>query len=59
MEFNQESMGEEFDEPLPEDEQTFGLDIKQLNETLEEVNKEIDTKIEETSPIESDEKKKY
>jgi hypothetical protein len=59
LEFNQESMEEEFDEPLPEDEQTFGLDIKQLNETLEEVNKEIDTKIEETSPIESDEKKKY
>ena len=59
LEFNQESMEEEFDEPILEEEQTFGLDIKQLNETLEEVNKEIDTKIEETSPIESDEKKKY
>jgi hypothetical protein len=59
LEFNQESIEEEFDEPLPEEEQTFGLDIKQLNETFEEVNKEIDIKIEETSPIESDEKKKY
>jgi hypothetical protein len=65
LEFNQESIEEEFNEfipePLvtPENQQTFGLDIKQLNETLEEVNKEIDTKIEETSPIESDEKKKY
>ena len=58
LEFNQESIEEEFNEfipePLvtPENQQTFGLDIKQLNETLEEVNKEIDTKIEETSPIE-------
>jgi hypothetical protein len=58
-------MEEELDEFVPElpvtleDEQTFGLDIKQLNETLEEVNKEIDSKIEETSPTESDEKKKY
>jgi hypothetical protein len=59
LEFNQESIEEEFDEPLPKEEQTFGLDIKQLNETFEEVNKEIDIKIEETSPIESDEKKKY
>ena len=59
LEFNQESIEEEFDEPLPEEEQTFGLDIKQLNETFEEDNKEIDIKIEETSPIESDEKKKY
>jgi hypothetical protein len=65
LEFNQQSMEEEFDgfvpEPsiTPENEQTFGLDIKQLNETLEEVNKEIDSKIEETSPTESDEKKKY
>ena len=58
LEFNQESIEEEFDEPLPKEEQTFGLDIKQLNETFEEVNKEIDIKIEETSPIESDEKKK-
>ena len=65
LEFNQQSMEEELDEFVPElpvtleDEQTFGLDIKQLNETLEEVNKEIDSKIEETSPTESDEKKKY
>ena len=44
---------------IPEDIQTFGLDIKQLNETLEEFNKEIDTKTEETSPTEDDEKKKY
>ena len=59
LEFNQQSMEEEFDEPLPEELQTFGLDIKQLDETLEEVNKEIDTKIEETPPTESVEKKKY
>ena len=52
-------MEEGFDEPLPEELQTFGLDIKQLDETLEEVNKEIDTKIEETPPTESVEKKKY
>ena len=57
LEFNQQSMEEEFDEPLPEELQTFGLDIKQLDETLEEVNKEIDTKIEETPPTESVEKK--
>ena len=65
LEFNRESIEEEFGEFVPEplqtteESQTFGLDIKQLNETLEEVNKEIDTEIEETSPIESDEKKKY
>ena len=65
LEFNQQSMEEELDEFVPElsvtpeDEQTFDLDIKQLNETLEEVNNEIDSKIEETSPTESDEKKKY
>lgn len=59
LEFNQQSMEEEFDEPLPEELQTFGLDIKQLNETLEEVNKEIDTEIEETPPTEEVEKKKY
>ena len=59
LEFNQQSMEEEFDEPLPEELQTFGLDIKQIDETLEEVNKEIDTKIEETPPTESVEKKKY
>jgi hypothetical protein len=44
---------------IPEETQTFGLDIKQLNETIEEVNKEIDTKTEDTSPTEDDEKKKY
>jgi len=59
LEFNQQSMEEEFDESIPEEEQTFGLDIKQLNETLEEVNKEIDAEIEETPPTESVEKKKY
>ena len=55
--FNQEHEPESF--MIPEEEQTFGLDIKQLNETFEEVNKEIDIKVEDTSPIESDEKKKY
>ena len=55
--FNQEHEPESF--IIPEEEQTFGLDIKQLNETFEEVNKEIDIKVEDTSPIESDEKKKY
>ena len=59
LEFNQQSLEEEFDESPPEEVQTFGLDIKQLNETLEEVNKEIDTEIEETPPTESVEKKKY
>ena len=59
LEFNQQSMEEEFDESIPEEEQTFGLDIKQLNETLEEVNKEIDAEIEETPPTEEVEKKKY
>jgi hypothetical protein len=59
LEFNQQSLEEEFDESPPEEIQTFGLDIKQLNETLEEVNKEIDTEIEETPPMESVEKKKY
>jgi len=59
LEFNQQSLEEEFDESPPEEVQTFGLDVKQLNETLEEVNKEIDTKIEETPPTESVEKKKY
>ena len=58
LEFNQQSMEEEFDESPPEEVQTFGLDIKQLNETLEEVNKEIDTEIKETPPTESVEKKK-
>ena len=55
--FNQEHEPESF--IIPEEEQTFGLDIKQLNETFEEINKEIDIKVEDTSPIESDEKKKY
>lgn len=59
LEFNQQSIEEEFDESIPKEEQTFGLDIKQLNETLEEVNKEIDTEIEETPPTEEVEKKKY
>ena len=57
LEFNQQSIEEEFDESIPKEEQTFGLDIKQLNETLEEVNKEIDTEIEETPPTEEVEKK--
>ncbi len=59
LEFNQQSLEEEFDESPPEEVQTFGLDVKQLNETLEEVNREIDTKIEDTPPTESVEKKKY
>ena len=61
-EFNQESLEEELEEELeempepiitPEEVDKNGIDIKQLNEALDEVNKEID----ETSPAKSDEKK--
>jgi len=58
-EFNQESLEEELEEEIfqpiitPEEVDKNGIDVKQLNEALDEVNKEID----ETSPIKGDEKK--
>jgi hypothetical protein len=58
-EFNQESLEDELEEEIPEpiitpeEVDKNGIDIKQLNEALEEVNREID----ETSPIKGDEKK--
>ena len=42
LEFNQQSLEEEFDESPPEEVQTFGLDIKQLNEMLKVANDVID-----------------
>lgn len=48
-EFNREQLEEEFDLPQPT------VDVTQINNTLEEVNKELDN----TSPEQDDEKKNY
>ena len=63
-EFNQESIQEDINDFIPEpivtheEVEKTNIDVKQLDETLEIVNQEIDTTNNE-SPNEGDEKKKY